>query len=344
MPELRFDPLQNQWVIIATERETRPSDLDYKAKYNHVKICPFCEGNESLTPPEIWAIRDPNTFLNSPGWKVRVVPNKFPALKIQANRKRIKTGFYKKVEGTGTHEVIIETPEHAVDLTDFTPEQIKLVLFTYQERLKELYKNPLFKYILVFKNHGKRAGASLSHSHSQVIAMPIIPRNVSLKLQGAKKHFQKKKHCLICELIQQERKNKVRLISLDDRFIAWTPFASRFPFEIFIAPIKHNHKFEEVGNNDLESLSRFLKDVLLRLKKVLNDPPYNFILNTSPNIKAWTKTSKDKLLAIKYYYHWHIEIIPRLTRIAGFEWGSGVYINPCVPEAAAKYLRDVNIE
>ncbi|MBE0460583.1 MAG: DUF4931 domain-containing protein [Candidatus Aminicenantes bacterium] len=343
MPELRFDPLQNQWVIIATERETRPSDLDYRAKYNHVTACPFCEGNESLTPPEIWAIRDPNTFLNSPGWKVRVVPNKFPALKIEATGRRIKTGFYEKVEGTGTHEVIIETPEHDVDLTDFTPEQTKLVLFTYQERLKELYKNPLFKYILIFKNHGKRAGASLAHSHSQVIAMPIIPRNVSLKLQVAKKHFQKKKHCLICELIQQERKNKVRVISLDGRFIAWTPFASRFPFEIFIAPIKHNHRFEEIGNNDLESLSKFLKDVLLRLKSVLNDPPYNFILNTSQNLKACSKSSKDKLPAIKYYYHWHIEIIPRLTRIAGFEWGSGIYINPCVPEAAAKYLRDVKI-
>jgi UDPglucose--hexose-1-phosphate uridylyltransferase len=339
MPELRYDPLEHRWVIIATERAARPSDLADKTKYNHIKMCPFCEGNETFTPPEIWAYRDPKTAPNTPGWKVRVVSNKFPALKIEAAGKRIGVGYYDMIEGAGAHEVIIETPEHNASLADLPLVHVKWVLLAYRERLKDLYKDPRFRYGLVFKNHGQRAGASLAHPHSQLITTPIVPRNVSIKLDAAKKHYENKERCLICDLIQQEISTESRIISQENGFVAIAPYASRFPFEVFIAPIEHNYSYGEISDDDLERFSHLLKDILLRLKKVLSDPPYNFVLNTSPNTEAKPKLS-DQWATLKYDYHWHIDIIPRVVRIAGFEWGSGFYINPSIPEEAAKYLRE----
>lgn len=339
MPELRYDPLEHRWVIISTERAARPSDLADKSKYNHVKVCPFCEGHENSTPPEIWAYRDPKSEPNSPGWRVRVVSNKYPALKIEAEGKRIGVGYYDMIEGAGAHEVIIETPSHDLSLPDLPPVHVKWVLLAYRERLRDLYKDPRFRYGLVFKNHGKRAGASLAHPHSQLIATPIVPRNVFMKLDAARKHFESKERCLICDLIQQEISTGTRIIAQNSGFVAIAPYASRFPFETFIAPVEHNHNYGDISDDDLETLAHFLKDILSRLKKVLDDPPYNFVLNTSPNTEARPKLP-DQWTTLKYDYHWHLDIIPRVVRIAGFEWGSGFYINPSVPEEAAKYLRD----
>lgn len=342
MPELRYDPLQHRWVIIATDREARPSDLQDTGKYNQVKTCPFCEGQESSTPPEIWARREPDTVPNSPGWKVRVVPNKYPALKIESQGKKFGVGLYDMIEGAGAHEVIIETPQHDVHLADLPSEHVQWVLCAYQERLKDLYKDTRFKYVLIFRNHGRRAGASLTHPHSQLIATPIVPQNVNIKLQVSKQHFEKKERCLICDIIHQEISEKSRIITSNDRFVAIAPYASRFPFEVFLAPIEHNWNFAETSESDLKQLSVFLKDILLRIKNVLNDPPYNYVLNTAPNTEANPKFI-DQWVTIKYDYHWHIDIIPRLTRIAGFEWGSGFYINPSVPEKAAQYLRECQV-
>jgi UDPglucose--hexose-1-phosphate uridylyltransferase len=339
MPELRYDPLEHRWVIIATERAARPSDLADTTKYNHVKVCPFCEGHETSTPPEIWAYRDPKTAPNTPGWKVRVVSNKYPALKIEAEGKRMGVGYYDMIEGTGAHEVIIETPQHDVSLADLPPVHVKWVLLAYREMIKDLYRDSRFRYALVFKNHGKRAGASLAHPHSQLITTPIVPRNVSMKLEVSKKHYETKERCLICDLIQQEISTGSRIISQDNGFVAFAPYASRFPFEVFIAPIEHNHSYADISDDALERLSHLLKDILSRLKKVLSDPPYNFVLNTSPNTEAKPRLP-DQWATLKYDYHWHIDIIPRLVRIAGFEWGSGFYINPSVPEEAAKYLKE----
>lgn len=339
MPELRYDPLEHRWVIIATERAARPSDLADTTKYNHVKVCPFCEGHETSTPPEIWAYRDPKTAPNTPGWKVRVVSNKYPALKIEAEGKRMGVGYYDMIEGTGAHEVIIETPQHDVSLADLPPVHVKWVLLAYREMIKDLYRDPRFRYALVFKNHGKRAGASLAHPHSQLITTPIVPRNVSMKLEVSKKHYETKERCLICDLIQQEISTGSRIVSQDNGFVAFAPYASRFPFEVFIAPIEHNHSYADISDDALERLSHLLKDILSRLKKVLSDPPYNFVLNTSPNTEAKPRLP-DQWATLKYDYHWHIDIIPRLVRIAGFEWGSGFYINPSIPEEAAKYLKE----
>lgn len=339
MPELRYDPLEHRWVIIATERAARPSDLAEKSKYNHVKVCPFCEGHENSTPPEVWAYRDLSTPPNSPGWSVRVVSNKFPALRIEAEGKRIGVGYYDMIEGTGAHEVIIETPQHDLSLPDLPPIHIKWVLLAYRERIRDLYKDLRFRYALVFKNHGKRAGASLAHPHSQLITTPIVPRNVTIKLDAARKHYESKERCLICDLIQQEISTGTRIIAQNNGFVAIAPYASRFPFEVFIAPVEHYHDYAEINEDSLETLAHFLKDILSRIKNILNDPPYNFVLNTSPNTEAKPKLP-DQWATLKYDYHWHIDIIPRLVRIAGFEWGSGFYINPSIPEEAAAYLRD----
>ncbi|MFW6159569.1 MAG: DUF4931 domain-containing protein [Acidobacteriota bacterium] len=339
MPEFRHDPLQQRWVIISTERAARPSDLQESTEHNQITDCPFCEGNESKTPSEIWAVREPHTAPNTPGWKVRVVPNKFPALMIEASGKRTGMGVYDMMEGLGAHEVIIETTKHDEDIAELSPEQLRLVLLAYRERIRDLYRDPRFKYGLVFKNHGKRAGASLAHPHSQLIATPVVPRNVHTKLNSSKQHFEYKERCLICDIIEQEVDSSKRLILKNEKFISFTPFASRFPFEIFIAPLQHNHSFIEASDEDLDHLAPLLKDILFRLKKILNDPPYNYIVNTSPNPEAAPKL-KEQWTTLKYDYHWHIEIIPRLTRIAGFEWGSGFYINPTVPEDAARYLRE----
>lgn len=343
MPELRYDPLQHRWVIIATERGARPSDLQDKTKYNHMTSCPFCEGQEALTPPEIWALRDPQTPPNSPGWKVRVVPNKYPALQIEASGKKSGIGIYDVIDGVGAHEVIIESPDHEKTLADLPSDHIGLILRVYRERLRDLYKDPRFKYVLIFKNHGKRAGASLAHPHSQLIATPIVPRNVTMKLDSAKHHFQAKERCLICDILQQETSTGSRIISSKDGFVAFTPYASRFPFEVFIAPVEHNHSFTEASDAELSLLSPFFKDIMWRIKTVLHDPPYNFVLNTSPNTEAKPRFG-DQWATLKYDYHWHLEIIPRLTRIAGFEWGSGFYINPSIPEEAARYLREIQAE
>lgn len=339
MPELRYDPLQHRWVIISTERASRPADLHEATKFDKVKNCPFCEGNESSTPPEIWAIRDPHTCPNSPGWKVRVVPNKYPALMIEAKGKRFGLGNYDMIEGVGAHEVFIETPQHEAGLADLPPEHIKCVLISYRERLRDLFRDPRFKYVLIFKNHGQRAGASLAHPHSQLIATPIIPRNVSIKLNSAKQHYERKERCLICDLIEQDMKTSNRIIASENGFIAIAPYASRFPFEVFIAPVEHKYSYAETSDEELERFAPFLKNILLRIKNILSDPPYNYVINTTPNLEA-TPKFPDKWISIKYDYHWHIEVIPRLVRIAGFEWGSGFYINPTTPEMAAQYLRE----
>lgn len=338
MPELRHDPIQKRWVIIATERGGRPDDFQREESRPEDVFCPFCEGNESKTPPEITAIRN-GTGPNQSGWDVRVVPNKFPALKIEGGLDRKGLGAYDWMNGVGAHEVIIETPKHALDLADMPLNQIEKVLRIYRERLVDLLRDPRFKYVLIFKNHGSRAGASLSHSHTQIIATPVTPLTLREELDSARDHYLAKERCLFCDLINQELESRQRIVIADEQFIALAPFASRFPFEIFIAPRHHHHSFAEAGDEMLRRLAMVLKETMLRVKKCLKDPPYNFLIHTIPNTKRKPRRS-SYWETIDVDFHWHIELIPRLTRVAGFEWGTGFYINPTSPEDAAKYLRE----
>ena len=342
MPELRYDPIQKRWVIITSERGRRPDVLPIKNEPSPEGFCPFCEGNEGKTPPEIAAVRANGSGPNQPGWQVRVVPNKFPALRIEGNMDRKGIGIYDWMNGVGAHEVIIETPQHNLNLADARVEHIEHVIRMYRERLVDLLRDHRFKYILIFRNYGAAAGASLSHPHTQIIATPVTPLTLAGELTSAKQHYMQKERCLFCDAIQQEIESGERIVVATEEFVALTPFASRFPFEIFVAPRSHHHSFAEISDHMIRRLAVVLKEVLLRSKKYLNDPAYNFLIHTIPNVKARPRR-QDYWDTIEVDFHWHIEFMPRLTRIAGFEWGTGFYINPTAPEEAAKYLRDVEL-
>lgn len=330
MPELRKDPVVGRWIIIASERGARPSD--YQANREPIKensVCPFCPGHEDKTPPEIYAIREMSTSPNTSGWKVRVVPNKFPALIIQNPLKRQGEGIYDRMAGVGAHEVIIETPEHSLSLDKFDEKAIADFILAYKARVIDLANDKRFRYILIFKNHGASAGASLSHPHSQLIAMPIIPKHVKEEIDGARQYYDFKERCIFCDIIKQELEDDKRVVRETHDFISFEPFAARFPFETWIVSKRHFTSFFDITDNEIWDLSVMLKDLLSRINKVLTFPDYNFFIHTAPLDAPCLE-----------HYHFHIEFIPKLTKIAGFEVGSGFYINPTPPEDAAHYLKE----
>ena len=330
MPELRKDPITGRWVIIATDRARRPSDFFHEPETKHGgSFCPFCYGNEGKTPPEILAYRANGSEPNSPGWSVRVVPNKFPALGIEGDLGRQGEGLFDKMNGIGAHEVIIETPEHDLTLGQLPEKRIEDVLWAFRDRVLDLKKDRRFRYILIFKNHGEAAGASLQHPHSQLIALPIVPKRVREEVDGSKQYYSLKERCIYCDMIRQEMAAQVRVVDQNDDFIILEPYAPRFPFETWILPKAHESGFENSQSHTYENLAKALKVLVGRVEKVLNSPPYNLVIHTSPLLEP----NND-------YYHWHFEMMPRLTRVAGFEWGTGFYINPTPPEEAAQFLRD----
>jgi UDPglucose--hexose-1-phosphate uridylyltransferase len=229
-----------------------------------------------------------------------------------------------------------------LNLADAPLDHIERLIRMYRERLVDLLRDQRFKYILIFRNYGAAAGASLSHPHTQIIATPVTPLALAGELNSAKQHYMQKERCLFCDVIQQELEFGERIVVATEQFVAFAPFASRFPFEIFIAPRNHHHSFAEISDDTIHYLASVIKEVLLRSKKCLQDPPYNFLIHTIPNVKARPRR-RDYWDTIEVDFHWHIELMPRLTRIAGFEWGTGFYINPTAPEEAAKYLRDVEL-
>jgi len=330
MPELRKDPIHGRWVIIATERGRRPSDFVIEQQKPAGGFCPLCEGNEDKTPPEVLAFRNNGTRPNSPGWSLRVVPNKFPALRIEGDLDREGEGMYDKMNGVGAHEVVVETPLHEETLATLPVKGVEEVLWAYRERIIDLRGDKRLRYVLVFKNQGVAAGASLEHSHSQLIALPIIPRRVVEEIEGAKNYFQFKDRCVFCDIIRQELQQRSRVIVENSDFLSVAAFASRFPFETWILPKKHHSHFEYMEPFEYKLAAQILSDTLQRINRVLGNPPYNFIIHTS----SFSDADKE-------YYHWHFEIMPKLTKVAGFEWGTGFYINPTPPEEAANYLREV---
>ena len=328
MPELRKDPVVGRWVIIATDRARRPSDFVAEPVRPVGTECVFCEGNEDKTPPELLAGRSPESRPNGPGWSYRVVANKFPALRIEGELEPTGEGLFDRMNGVGAHEVVIETPTHAASLATLPVEAVADVLLAFRERMVDLKKDPRFEYVLVFKNHGEPAGASLEHPHSQLIATPIIPIMVAEEVAGAARYYQLKERCVWCDILRQERRGGRRTIVEAGGFIALAPFAPRFPFETWILPTVHRAAFEESGVDELRGLAGLLGDFLRRLDRVLGEPPFNFMLHTAPLRGSELES-----------FHWHLEVIPTLTRVAGFEWGSGFFINPVPPEDAAAALR-----
>jgi UDPglucose--hexose-1-phosphate uridylyltransferase len=336
MPELRKDPITDRWVIISTERGRRPDDFAPVPQEDKAGLCPFCFGNEDKTPPEIFAIREPGTKSNSRGWKVRVVPNKYPALRVEGNLDREGIGMFDKMNGVGAHEVFIEHPDHRKRFWDYTVEEIGYIVEAYVQRYNDLKKDLRFKYLLIFKNEGALAGASLHHSHSQLIATPVIPKRVREELDGARRYFAYKERCVFCDQVREELRLGDRVIFENDHFVAFCPFASRFPFEIMVVPREHRLDITSITPEEQAGLAETLRVTTRKLNQALRGPQYNWIVHVAPtSLNAHDEISRDD-------FHWHIEFIPRLTRIAGFEWGTGFYINPTPPEEAAAFLRDVD--
>ena len=333
MPDLRKDPIVGRWVIIATSRAKRPHDFDSTPQRQQGRFCPFCEGNERATPNEILAYRRSGSQSNREGWRVRVVPNKFPALIIEGDLNKRGDGIYDMMQGVGAHEVIIESPKHVVSTSELTEEQIREVLWVYRDRLVDLKKDSRFVYGMIFKNVGAAAGASLEHTHSQLIVTPIVPINVWEEMTGSLEFYNYRGRCVFCDMIQQELATEKRVVLDTPSFLAFCPFASRFPFETWVLPKTHASHYENIQRNEVDDLSGVMRQVIAKIEASLDQPAYNYIIHTAP-------FDTQEL----GHYHWHIEIIPSLTKTAGFEWGTGFYINPVPPEQAAAFLREIDVE
>jgi UDPglucose--hexose-1-phosphate uridylyltransferase len=329
--ELRKDPVLGRWVIIAGERGRRPNPFrEYASRVQTDDGCPFCPGREGMTPPEILAYRPDGDGANAPRWTVRVVPNRFPALRIEGSLDKRPEGLYDKMRGVGAHEVVIETPDHDADAPGYSARQMEEVLHAYRDRMTDLLHDTRFRYVLVFKNHGAAAGATLAHPHSQIIALPIVPIRIESELAGAAQYHAYRGRCIYCDILAQEIADGRRLVAQNAEFVAVAPYASRFPFEVSILPRGHDPFFWSITRHQTEALAQILKDVLRRYKLALKDPPYNYVIHTAPPGDPHPER-----------YHWQVEVMPKLTEVAGFEWGSGFYINPTPPEEAAAHLREL---
>jgi UDPglucose--hexose-1-phosphate uridylyltransferase len=329
MPELRREPVVGRWIVIQNEPGAAPSDFEKEdLTPRKQSTCPFCAGKEALTPLETLAVRPVDTKPNTSGWSVRVVPNKFPALKPEGTFEKIGVGMYDMTTGVGAHEVVIEAPEHTRQMADLSVEEIQAVIDIYINRILKLSQDKRFRYICVFKNFGESAGASLEHAHSQIIALPMVPKFVLEELEGSQTYFRYKGRCIFCDIIYQEQQDKERIVVENADFIAYCPFAPRYAFETCIIPKRHSSDITKMNPSEKQSLAQALKDILSRMKNVLSNPAYNFFLHIAPNDYESPES-----------YHWHIEIIPHLTRSVGFEWGTGLYIVPTSPKSAAQHLR-----
>nr|MDA8099696.1 galactose-1-phosphate uridylyltransferase [Nitrospiraceae bacterium] len=323
MTRLRKDPIVGRWIIISNERPKKPEDYHTEEQEDDVTPaeCPFCGGNEAKTPNEIASFRPENVKPNAKGWWVRVIPSKFPVLHVEGSLEREGRGIYDWMNGIGAHEIIIETPEHGQRLENLPENQVEKVLWAYRDRILDLERDERLRYVMVLKNQGWTAGSLVNHTHSQVIATPIIPKRVKEKLDGAKSYYDYKERCIFCDLIRQELSEAERIIEETRHFIACTPFAARFPFEVWIYPKRHSCAYADITKEEMMDYARIVRTTLKRIGIVLSDPPYNYILYTAPNRVPrrghWHTLSDD--------FHWHLEIMPRITRTAGFEWGSGFY-------------------
>jgi UDPglucose--hexose-1-phosphate uridylyltransferase len=330
MSEFRKDPVTGRSVIIASERDKRPRQIGARNDSARSEPCPFCAGNEAMTPLEVWAQRDMNTQPNTPGWRVRVVPNKYPAVENRGTWTGRHDGFYESWNGLGVHEVIIESPNHLVNLGMLSKEQFADILSAYRDRMRDLQRDTRWEYLLLYKNQGNLAGATLEHVHSQLVALPDVPKQAIDELRGAEMHHELTGHCIYCAVIQRELEHGERLVSASESFVALCPFASRFAYETWILPKNHKAAFVESSEPDILALADALRDVITRLNRALENPPFNYFIHSTPVHETASA-----------HFHWHIEILPQLNRAAGFEWGSGAHMNSVAPEDAARLLREV---
>ena len=333
MPELRQNFATKEWVVIATERARRPEEMvqhrERKAAAAFVSNCPFCRGNEGMTPPEVLRVpASPET-----PWHVRVVPNKFAALSREAQPIRTVHRSRRTVNGFGVHDVIIETPDHSQVLALMPDSYVAEILRVYKTRYDELSLDPRIAHVTIFKNHGPDAGTSLEHPHSQLVATPVISHQVRERFQHAMRHYDDYGECMFCQMLEEELQEQARVVMVSEHFVALELFASPAPFCTHIYPRRHMASFGDVSAAEINDLSRMLRTVLAKLYHGLGDPDFNFTIRSAPAENVGVK-----------YFHWYVSVIPRLTRVAGFELGSGMFINTVLPEEAAEFLRKIDAE
>ncbi len=332
MPELRQNRFTKEWVIVATERARRPEELRVKREPkvvpSHVATCPFCAGNEHLTPPEVMRLNDGDA-----SWQVRVVPNKFAALSREADMRRNFHRSLRTMSGFGVHDVIVETPDHSQTTALMPDAHVANIIRCYKRRFEELSLDPRIAHVTIFKNHGLDAGTSLEHPHSQLIATPIISSQVRGRMYEALRHYDEFGECIFCTALAEELQDRRRVVIASEHFVALEPFAAATPFCTHIYPRRHMASFGYITKEETADLAHVLRTILGKLYFGLQNPDFNYTIRTAPAECAGV-----------LYYHWYLSVIPRLTRVAGFELGSGMFINTVLPEAAAEFLRNVKVD
>jgi UDPglucose--hexose-1-phosphate uridylyltransferase len=333
MPELRQNFFTKEWVIIATERARRPEELAThrvpQPVPSFLESCPFCPGNEAKTPPEV--MRHPKN--NGEPWAVRVIPNKFAALSSDLAPTRSLQHLRRRIDGFGFHEVIIDGPDHSGCMALLPDAHVARILTVFKERYNSLCVDPRVNHVTIFKNHGADAGASLQHPHSQVIATPVIPSQVRHRLHEALRHYDDAGECMFCHMVEREVEDQTRIVIKSETFVAMEVFASATPFATHIFPLRHMASFGEITAAEISDLARVLRTLLAKIYVGLENPDLNFTVRSGPSDYTGAR-----------HFHWYVSVIPRLTRVAGFELGSGMFINTVLPEAAAEFLRKVSIE
>lgn len=331
MPELRQNIITREWVIIAQERAKRPHEFVVTSPPKpdlpqHDPLCPFCVGNEKMTEGE--------TYRSGGGgeWDVRVVQNKFPALARTGERVRRIDGVFRSMTAVGSHEVVIEHRRHDLSPALYTIEDLKKVLLAYRRRYTELKQDPRIEAVIIFKNHGEGAGTSLQHPHSQIAATPIVPAQIRHRLDEAIRFFDETGECVFCTTLASELADGARIVVAGKHFVAFTPYAALSPFHLWIFPRRHQSSFDETTDEEISDLATTLHTLLAMIYHGLRDPDYNFSIRSIPAREGHRE-----------YFHWYLTVIPRIARTAGFEIGSGMYINPAVPEESARFLREVQL-
>jgi UDPglucose--hexose-1-phosphate uridylyltransferase len=331
MPELRYNVITRDWVIIATERAKRPDQFikkqgERKPLPSYVATCPFCPGNEKMTPPETYVVPDTKT------WQLRVTPNKFAALSYEGERRRSIQGIRRTVTGVGIHEVIVETPDHSKTTGLLSDREVEIIVDAYLNRFKAASSDPRVEQVTIFKNHGDAAGTSLEHPHSQLIATPVITTQLRDRLMSALHHFDEFGECIFCRVLEQELADGARIVLETPHFVSLIPFAALTPFSMLVMPRRHMACFDEMNDAEAADLAHNLRVTLASLYHGLKDPDFNYVVRTAPPENRGVK-----------YYHWYVSIIPRITKMAGFELGSGMFINVSLPEESASFLRGVKV-
>ncbi len=330
MSEMRFNPITLDWVVMAPDRALRPDDFHWLAAEHHMRPphrddCPFCTGNEALTPVEIARTAAPDG-----SWLVRVIPNKFSVFDATTDLQRKKNGTFRSMTAGGVHEVVVEHPRHDLDLSEMAPEHLVHVLRMYRQRYQTLRGNPVVESIVIFKNHGQRAGSSLEHSHSQITAAPVLSSQVCMRLQEARRFHELEGGCLYCSVMQEELLAEERLIETGSAFVAFMPYAALSPYHTWVFPRKHQPSFDEISDADIEELAGMLSRLLRRLKAAAGAPDYNITIRSAPVGEVSSGC-----------FHWYLSVVSRISQLAGFELGSGTYINSMRPERCAELLRSV---